>query len=76
MNEQCNTIMTFATSHLNTKDTLAPGTVFIFASFLYATGAVFVSCIPSKKEAIAVTKEQEENIRIETDLEEPLLGGK
>jgi hypothetical protein len=55
-----------------TKNTLGPGTMFFFASFLYAIGTVFVSCISSTKEAIAVA--EEENIRTETDLEEPLLG--
>jgi hypothetical protein len=59
-----------------TKNTLGPGTMFFFASFLYATGTAFVSCIPSKKEVIAVAEEEEENIGIETDLEEPLLLGK
>jgi DHA1 family tetracycline resistance protein-like MFS transporter len=57
-----------------TKNTLGPGTMFFFASFLYATGTAFVSCIPSKKEVIAVAEEEEENIGTETDLEEPLLG--
>lgn len=55
-----------------TKNNLGTGTMFFFASFLYATGTVFVSCIPSKKEVIAVA--EEENIGTETDLEEPLIG--
>ena len=55
-----------------TKNNLGPGTMFFFASFLYATGTVFVSCIPSKKEVIAVA--EAENIGTETDLEEPLIG--
>jgi hypothetical protein len=59
-----------------TKNTLGPGTMFFFASFLYATGTAFVSCIPSKKEVVAVAEEEEENIGTETDLEEPLLLGK
>jgi len=33
-----------------------------------------VSCIPPKKEAIAIAVAEEENIGTETDLDEPLLG--
>ena len=54
-----------------TRNYLGPGTMFLFASFLYATETAFVSCIPPKKEAVAVA--EEENIGTERDLEEPLL---
>ena len=55
-----------------TKNNLGPGTMFLFASaFLHATETAFVSCIPPKKEAVAVA--EEENIGTKRDLEEPLL---
>ena len=54
-----------------TRNHLGPGTMFLFASFLYAMESAFVSCIPPKKEAVAVA--EEENIGTEGDLEEPLV---
>lgn len=61
-----------------TKDSIGPGTMFIFASFLYFVGAIVVSFIPMDKireENVppAPTEEASSSGRFVNDLEEPLL---
>jgi DHA1 family tetracycline resistance protein-like MFS transporter len=53
-----------------TKDSLGPGTMFLFASCLYFTGAIVVSMIPVRKVGQTSEGDFEEGAN---DLEEPLL---
>jgi DHA1 family tetracycline resistance protein-like MFS transporter len=54
-----------------TKDNLGPGTMFLFASFLYFVGTVVVSFIPAEKETSTVSEGDAE--QTQDNLEEPLL---
>lgn len=53
-----------------TKDTIGPGTMFVFASFLYFVGTIVVSFIPVQEKARV---EGEITSSDSSDLEEPLL---
>lgn len=69
----------------HTKDTIGPGTMFVFASFLYFTGTVFVSFLQvdgsstineDRTESDANEIDQAQVLQPEqpsSDLEEPLL---
>ena len=57
-----------------TKDTIGPGTMFVFASFLYFVGTIVVSFIPvetTRERNVATTAEPSRSGM--DGLEEPLL---
>jgi Na+/melibiose symporter-like transporter len=56
-----------------TKDNLGPGTMFLFASFLYFVGTVAVSFIPVEKETSSTSSEVDSPDCGSGDPEEPLL---
>jgi DHA1 family tetracycline resistance protein-like MFS transporter len=56
-----------------TKDTIGPGTMFVFASFLYFVGTIVVSFIPVDKIRDEDAPTTEESRSAMDDLEEPLL---
>jgi hypothetical protein len=56
-----------------TKETMGPGTMFIFASFLYFVGTIIVSCIPEATIVEDMLPFPSDDLSPYPEIEEPLL---
>jgi MFS transporter, DHA1 family, tetracycline resistance protein len=58
-----------------TKTTIGPGTMFVFASFLYLIGTIIVLFIPKVKigDSLALLPTDDLSLRTDCEIEEPLL---